>query len=262
MAKQVKPKIISFDLETLADLPKVMKYLPGMSAYPGLTMKATHNTIICCGYKVLGEKTVKCINAWDYPKRWKKDVNDDYEVVKAIYDVLKDADGLITHNGRRFDLKFLNSRLAFHGLNPLPKIPHIDTCVVAKSKLFLFNNRLNTVAEFLGCELKMENGGWNLWERVLRRDKKAQATMTKYCKQDVEVLEQVFLKLRPMITGIPNYNIFNGADETVCPNCGSHHIQKHGTRVSTVRLVQRYICMDCGTSHSKATDKAIAKAVI
>ena len=55
-----KPKIIIWDLETLANLPRVMHYLPGMSAYPGLTMKATHNTIICCGWKELGEKARNC----------------------------------------------------------------------------------------------------------------------------------------------------------------------------------------------------------
>lgn len=258
-----KPRIISWDLETLAELNKVMKFLPGMSAYPGLTMKATHNTIICCGYKILGEKKVHCINAWDYPKRWKKDVNDDYDVVKAIYKVLKDADGIVTHNGKRFDLKFLNSRLVFHGFAPLPKIPHIDTCTVAKSKLFLFNNRLNTVAEFLGCELKMENGGWNLWERVLRREKKAQATMTKYCKQDVEVLEQVFLKLRPMIGNVPNYNLFSESERQICPNCGSDRIQKHGTRMMTGGPVQRYKCNDCGTTHTvKGKKNPLAKAMV
>jgi len=257
-----KPKIVFFDLETLANLPKVMKYLAGMSAYPGLTMKATHNSVICFGYKVLGEKNAKCINAWDYPKRWKKDVNDDYEVVKAGYDILKDADAIVGHNSIRFDLKFLNSRLVYHGFPPLPKIAHIDTCRVASSKLFLFNNRLNTVAEFLGCELKMENGGWSLWEKVLVRDKKACATMTKYCKQDVEVLEQVFIKLRPLIKNIPNYNIFNSPNDDVCPNCGSNNLKKNGTRVLPSRVTQRYICGDCGTQHSKATDTALPKAAI
>lgn len=247
-----KPKIIVWDLETLADLDKVMKFLPGMSAYPGLTMKATHNTIICAGYKVLGEKSVHCINAWDYPKRWNKNVNDDYEVVKAMREVLLEADGIITHNGRRFDFKFINSRLLYHGFPPLPKIPHIDTCRIASSKLFLFNSRLNTVAEFLGCDLKLENGGWSLWEKVLKRDKKAQTLMTKYCKQDVATLEQVFLKLRPLIKDIPNYNIFLDNKEThVCPNCGSDHLVKHGRMVRVSKIVERFLCRNCGTTHTK-----------
>jgi len=260
--KNKQPKIITFDIETLAELPRVMKYLAGMSAYPGLTMKATHNTIICMGYKVLGDKKVNCINAWDYPKRWKKNVNDDKEVVKAIYEVLKDADGIIGHNSKRFDLKFINSRLVYHGLTPLPKIAHIDTCSVAKAKLFLFNNRLNTVAEHLGCDLKMQNGGWSLWEKVMVRNKTAQATMTKYCKQDVEVTEQVFIKLRPLISGMPNYNLFSGTDSPVCPNCGSSRIVKDGTRVLPTKIEQRYKCNDCGTRHGITKIKKLAKAIV
>jgi predicted RNA-binding Zn-ribbon protein involved in translation (DUF1610 family) len=246
-----KPNIIFWDLETLPNLDRVMKNLPGMSAYPGLTLKASHNSIICMGYKRLGDKKARCINAWDF-KGWKKDVNDDYDICKASYDILKDADGMVTHNGRRFDVKFLNSRLAWHGLPTLPKIPHIDTCVLSKSNLFLFNNRLNTVAAHLGCELKMENGGWELWSRVLKRHKTSMKTMTKYCKQDVEVLEQVFLKLRPFATNIPNHNLFYGDPKTnfVCPSCGTDALIKHGTRISKTAVRQRYLCTSCGSTCS------------
>lgn len=257
------PKIITFDLETLANMDQIMNVLPGLSAYPGLTLKASINSVICFGYKVLGEKKAQCVSAWDFPSAWKKDVNNDYHVVKKAKEILESADGIITHNGIRFDLKFLNSRLVYHGLTPIPKIPHIDTCSVAKSRLFLFNNRLNTVAKHLGCELKMENGGWGLWEKVLKRDPKACATMTKYCKQDVEVTEEVFLKLRPMITNIPNHNLFGSKplNDVACPNCGSKHSHKNGTRMLTKGPVQRYCCNDCGTSFYKATDKSVAKAI-
>jgi len=257
--KKNKPRIIFWDLETLADLPKVMKYLPGMSAYPGLTMKATHNSVICFGYKVLGEKSPQCLNAWDY-RGWKKDVNNDKELVEAARDILITADGIVTHNGTRFDIKFLNSRLVYHGLAPLPKIPHIDTCSVAKSKLFLFNNRLNTLAEFLGVETKMENGGWPLWEKVLTRDPKSMKIMTAYCKQDVNVLEQAYLRLLPMMGNVPNYNLFSGTKEIVCPNCGGTHAHKHGTRTMPNRIVQRYICTNCGTTYSRTSLLTLPKA--
>jgi DNA polymerase elongation subunit (family B)/predicted RNA-binding Zn-ribbon protein involved in translation (DUF1610 family) len=246
-----KPRIILFDLETLPEMSKVMKYFTGMSAYPGLTMKATHNTVICAGYKVLGDKKTSIINAWDYPARWKKNVNDDYAVIKAIADVLRDADAIVGHNSRRFDIKFLNTRLVYHGLPPIPKVPHIDTCQVAKSKLFLFNNRLNTVAEHLQCTLKLENGGWSLWERVMQRDKKAQDLMARYCKQDVDTLEEVFVKLRPFITILPNHNYYTDGTTVVCPNCGSSKLSRNGLRATKQGPVQRFRCLDCGTSSTK-----------
>jgi DNA polymerase elongation subunit (family B) len=242
-----EPKIILFDIETLPDLKEVMKVIPQIGAYPGLTLKATLNSVICFGYKVFAEDDKpKCINAWDF-KPWAKDVNNDYEIVKAAREILSEADAVVTHNGRRFDWKFLQTRLIYHKLPPLPKIPHIDTCALAKSNLFLFNNRLNTLAKFLTSEEKMENGGWDLWFKVLNRDPKSMRIMTDYCKQDVNVLEKVFKVLRPFCTQIPNYNLFGGHKKNVCPSCGSSRLRGLGWRYTKTTSYRRFICLDCSS---------------
>lgn len=194
------PRIIYWDLETMPDLQASMEVFPQLSNYPGLTLKATHNSIICFGYKVSGMKKSKCINAWDFP-RWRKNINDDYEVVKAAAKILRTADCIVTHNGKRFDWKFLQTRLLFHGLDPLPEILHIDTCSVAKSNLMSFNNRLNTLAKLLTKMQKQEHEGWGLWVKVMQKNSKAMKEMTVYCKQDVTVLEGIFKKLKPLIKG-------------------------------------------------------------
>jgi len=90
------PKIILFDLETLPDLKEAIKVWPQLSNYPGLTLKASITSIICAGYKEFDEGKTQVINAWDF-SRWKKDVNDDFSVVRALYDVLKEADAVVTH---------------------------------------------------------------------------------------------------------------------------------------------------------------------
>jgi hypothetical protein len=249
-----EPKIILWDLETLPDLREVMKVIPNLGDYPGLTLKASINSIICFGYKVWGEKKTNCINAWDF-KSWSKDVNDDKELVKAIHSVLIDADALVTHNGKRFDWKFLQTRLLKHNLPPLPKILHVDTCAVSKGNLLMFNNRLNTLAKFMTSEEKLENGGWNLWVQVLQRDKKSMELMEKYCKQDVETLGAVFKKLLPFIKDIPNYNAFTPGEKDLCSNCGSTRLEKNGFRTTKTAIFQRFRCKDCGTSQSKMSDK-------
>ena len=118
-----EPRIILWDLETLPDAREAIKVWTGLGNYPGLTLKASISSIICFGYKVYGkDKPVKCVAAWDFKTRWKKDINDDYMVVKAAYDVLRTADLIVTHNGKRFDQKHLNTRLIKHGFPPLPPI--------------------------------------------------------------------------------------------------------------------------------------------
>jgi hypothetical protein len=243
-----KPRVIIWDLETLPNLKEAMKVFARLSAYPGLTMKATHNSIICFGYKELGDKRAKCVNAWDFPERWSKSVNDDYDVVKFAYDILINADCIITQNGKSFDWKFLQTRLMFHGFPTLPKIQHVDTKLLAKRNLYLFNNSLDTMGKFLCNDKKLENGGWDLWVDVMNREPKALAMMSKYCKQDVDLLEKVFVKLRPFMREMPNYNIFRRDAVACCPNCGSFDLRKDGVAYTKTGTMQRVFCKSCATS--------------
>jgi DNA polymerase elongation subunit (family B) len=243
--KKKEPRIILWDIETLPDLRAVMNEFPSLSAYPGLTLKASINSVICVGWKVLGESKVHCINAWDFKTRWKRNINDDFDVCKAAFEILSNADVVVTHNGKRFDWKFMQTRLLYHGFPPLPNIIHIDTCSEAKKHLFMYNNRLNTIGKFLTSEQKLENGGWGLWVKVSERNPKAMAVMTKYCMQDVRLLEKVFKKLKPVIRGLPNANLYK--DRPSCPNCGSKRLQKRGEKVTKTARAQRYQCQDCGS---------------
>ena len=244
-----EPRILLFDIESMPDLDMVMHHLPQMSDYPGLTLKASINSVVCFGYKIFGEAKTHCLNAWDYPG-WKNSVNDDFMLLKAISEIMVDADAVVSHNGKRFDWKFIQTRLVKHGLPPLPKIIHIDTCQLAKTHLMTFNNRLQTLAKFMTKTEKLENTGWQLWERVIKRDKKAMELMTRYCKQDVNVLNEVFKVLRPFATNIPNYNKSRQTEAQVCPNCGSTRLMTHGTYVRKNHVQKRFLCKDCGTSCS------------
>lgn len=254
-----EPRMVYFDLETMPNAKEVMKVLQSIGDFPGRTFKATINSIICFGYKVHGEKETQCVNAWDYSKRWSRDINDDYAVVRKAYEVLKDADVVVTHNGKRFDWKFLQTRLLFHGFAPLPKLIHIDTCAEAKRNLLAYSNSLNELGKFLKLGEKKKHTGWTLWMDVMEKDPAAMKLMSEYCKRDVELLEKVFKKLRPMIKSLPNYNIFNGKDNS-CPNCGSTHLQRRGERVSKTKRVVRYQCVECNSWSSQGTKTPVGES--
>lgn len=241
----MEPRIILFDIEILADLGRVMENMKRV--YEGIGLKADISTVVSFGWKVLGDPKVHCINAWDFPKRWKKNTNDDYEVVKAAYEILSKADGAITHYGGRhnFDLDFINSRLAFHNLPPIPPMPHVDTCLVARGNLKLSSNRLDNLARFLGVETKTQVD-WSMWTGVSRRDPSACKKMSDYCKQDVIVLEKVYGRLLPFVTTGPNRNIFSNREKHLCPSCGSDHIIRKGDAVTCTATYQRWQCQKCG----------------
>lgn len=219
---------------------------PQLSNYPGQTLKGQVQSLLCFGWKVFGSKEheVKC--AWDFPKSWKKDINDDRALVEYAHGVLSSADAIITQNGKRFDWLVFQTRLLKHGLNPLdPKLSHIDTKTAARGNLSFISNSLNNLGRFLLDEMKMDHEGWNLWVRVMDRDPQAQEIMREYCGQDVLLLEKLYRKLRPFLKGVPNHNLFSPLKEKSCPKCGSTRLRSEGKRHTTTMSYRRYICQDC-----------------
>jgi len=260
-SKKFIPKIILFDIETLPNWFEILRVWPRLSAYPGLTLKATITTIICAGWKVFGEKKVHCINAWDF-SRWKRNINDDYTVVKKISKILSTADAVVTHNGKSFDWRFLQTRLAYHKLPLLTNLHHIDTKEVAKKHFFAFNNKLETIGRLLANDKKLENGGWDLWVKVAGNNARAKKLMSDYCKQDVLLLEKCYKEMRPLISNIPNHNLFINdglidKESRVCPNCGGSRLYAHGLRITKTTKYRRYRCRDCRSFCR--TDKKDAK---
>lgn len=260
-----EPRILLFDIETLPDLREALRCWPGISDFPGKTLKAQLSSVLCIGWKVLGEDPVRCPAVWNFngsplkipevttPKQFINEAfrviesyHDDSELLDHITGILKDADAVVTHNGKRFDWKFLQTRLLKHNQMVLPKIIHIDTKQESSRNLFLFNNRLGNAGQFMLGETKLDHEGWPLWVKCYHRDPKAMATMIKYCKQDVLLLEKYFTKLRPFITGLPNYTALS-AEENICPTCGSKKLHSSGIRTTRLRTYRRYYCHDCGS---------------
>ena len=227
-------------------------------------MKASIGSIICFGYKVLGEKTARCINVWDDKERFAENLNDDYLLCAAAHEILKDADAIITHNGRGYDFKYLQTRLKINGLPELPSNlktkDHIDTCAVAKANFSMYSNRLKDLAAKFTPENKISTGGRKLWTRVYRGDTLAMREMSEYCKQDVVATEALAEAFKPFIKNWPNRNLFDKKGHS-CPACGSDNMQKNGGRAALSGWVQRFRCMDCGSSSSSTPTGKVLRSV-
>jgi DNA polymerase III epsilon subunit-like protein len=196
--------------------------------------------ILSFAYKFLGDKGVKayCINDFKGDLESKKK-----QLVKKLWEVLDESDVVVAHNGNNFDVKISNREFIRYGMTPPSPYKQIDTLSIARSKFRFQSNRLNELGKYLGLGCKVETGGFPLWKQCMAGDKKAFKKMVKYNKQDVSLLEKVYLRFLPYITNHPKMSI---DDTKTCPNCGSEHIIKRGTRPSGNNLVQRWVCMDCG----------------
>jgi len=123
-----EPKILIWDVETMANLAWVWgKYQQDVIAY----QSEWH--MLCFTYRWLGEKKTHYVGQNSFPKVFKKDPENDKEVIKALHAVLDEADITIAHNGNAFDIKKANSRFLFHGMEPPSPYKTIDTLKEANS---------------------------------------------------------------------------------------------------------------------------------
>lgn len=196
--------------------------------------------ILCFAYKWLDGKPTKVVALPDFPI-YKKDKKNDIEVVKKLWELFDEADVIVGQNGDAFDIKKSNARFIFHGMTPPSPYKTIDTLKVARKNFKFTSNRLGELGEYLGLGKKEETGGFKLWEQCLQGDMKSWKKMSRYCKRDVDLLEAVYLRLRPWIKNV-RLTIFA---EGTCPSCMSENVQRRGYDSSNSLWYQRFRCNDC-----------------
>ena len=175
--------------------------------------------------------------------------SNDKRIVKNLCALLDEADIVIAHNGRRFDLPMINARAVVHGLSPPSPYKIIDTLKAAKGSLKLERYSLEYLAQVLGCTPKLTKRkfpGFELWLECLRNNNEAWEELMEYNIQDVRTLEEVYIKLRPWIKNHPNVAIYKEHNKPSCTKCGSDHIHLRGYYYSSVGKYRKYKCLDCG----------------
>lgn len=164
------------------------------------------------------------------------------EMLKGIWKLLDEADIVVHFYGKKFDIPTLNKEFINYGLVPPSPYKQIDLKDIA-AKVFKFaSNKLEFVAKFLkvGCKIKTD---FDLWLDVMEGKKDAWQKMKTYNKQDTNLLEKVYLKMRPWIPNHPNLASY--AEDMVCPTCGGSHYIGRGYYYLAINKYHKYQCKDC-----------------
>lgn len=235
-----KPRVLIYDIETTPNLAYVWgKWQQDVIKYEN------EWSILCFAYKWLGEKKTHVVALPDF-KGYKSDKSNDFYVTAFLWKLFDEADVLIAHNGNSFDQKKSQARMLHHGFTPPSPYRQIDTKLVAKRYFNMNSNKLEDIGNYLGVGHKAETGGFDTWLGCMNGDKKSWERMKKYNKQDVVLLEKIYLKLLPWIENHPAMNILSDRLES-CPKCGKGPLQRRGTRkVNKTTINQRYQCQSCG----------------
>lgn len=235
----MKTKILFFDIETMANVGYTwQKYEQNVIDFE------REWYLLCFAYKWLGQTNTKAHSLPDY-NLYKKDKYNDKMLAEQLWKLFDEADIIVAHNGNSFDVKMVNARFAYHGFPPPSPYKTIDTKLVAK-RYFRFNsNKLDDLGNYFDLGRKIDTGGFELWLGCLNNDPMSWHRMVKYNKQDVILLEKVYLRLLPWITNHPSKSFKPKADFS-CPNCEKDTMIKHKTRMTRTGLKQQWQCEECG----------------
>lgn len=175
------------------------------------------------------------------------DAMDDFGVVESIWQLLDKADIVVAHNGDKFDIKKLNNRFAFHGMGLPSPYRSVDTLKIAKRKFGMDSNSLDAIGDYFGLGRKVEHSGFDLWLRCMAGEQSAFNEMLEYNDQDVLLLEQVYLLMRPYDHLHPSVAVIGKNDEVECSKCGSPDLEVpdkfYRTQVNEYQLLR---CKGCG----------------
>lgn len=241
--KALGPRIVTLDIETAP----LESYHWGLwDQNIGLDFIQLEWSILSFSAKWLGEKKVVYCHTGG---RGKSKVRDDRAVCQELWNILDEADIVVTQNGKSFDIKKINARLIELGFKPYSPIKVIDTKLIAKKHFSFTSNRLEWMSKHLTNAKKSKHKefpGFELWTECLKDNPKAWAEMRKYNCIDTIATEELYLKMLPWVEGHPNVAAYSSIEEVQCPKCGSQKVQKRGSARTQTGEYHRFQCQDCG----------------
>ena len=187
-------------------------------------------------------------------QRKEKRFENDKSILKKMWKLLDEADIVVSHNGKAFDIKRLNSRFILNGMNPPSSFRNIDTKILAQKHFGFTSNKLAYLTDKLCKKYKKLSHakfpGQELWTQCLKGNMDAWDEMERYNKYDVLSLEELYEVLIPWDDTI-NYTVYY--EEDVC-SCGSTNLVKNGFYYTNASKFQKYKCKDCGAEYRDKTN--------
>jgi hypothetical protein len=240
------PKVLIFDIETAP----IIAHVWGLwENNVGLNQIESDWHILSWSAKWLSAPETEVMYM---DQRGLKKIEDDSKLLKQIWNLLDQADIVITQNGKRFDQKKLNARFVLNGMKPPSSFRHIDTAAIAKKHFAFTSNKLAYMTDKLCTKYKKLTNhgnfpGHELWTQCLKDNPLAWQEMEKYNKYDVLSLEELYYVLIPWDNSI-DFSVYSDEEKRVC-TCGSEKFNKNGFAYSNSGKFQKYVCKTCGKEH-------------
>lgn len=212
-----KARVLVFDIETSPMLAFVWDL---HKQEIGLNQIVKDRHIISWAAKWLDDPADKVMYMDNRGKTW----GDDKALVKALRDLLDQADIVITQNGKNFDTPRINARCLVHGIKPPAPYTHLDTYQIAKGVFDFPSKKLEYMTGVVNKKYKKllhkKYPGQLLWNACMAGKIDAWDEMKRYNIQDCLSTEELYKSMAPWTsTSMPN--IFTVTDKKYqCSTCG------------------------------------------
>lgn len=176
--------------------------------------------------------------------------HDPERLVLEAWSLFDNADIIVAHNAKKFDVRKVNAYFLSYGLPPPSPYKVIDTLQIAKTKFALPFNSLDFLARYLNVELKVSNSGKQLWIDCDRGKQEALDEMLHYNKGDITTLRDVYRKIIGWDNNGVNHALYDDVHDFVCTSCGSDKIEVMVNKFAYTpqRKYQVYRCKCCGAN--------------
>ncbi|MFS4438610.1 ribonuclease H-like domain-containing protein [Paracoccaceae bacterium GXU_MW_L88] len=235
-------KILFFDIETTPNVSYTWgKYEQNVLAF------VQESELLCFAYKWQGKPT-KIETVENQTER---------QLAQKLWRLFDEADIIIGHNGDAFDIKYSNGRFLYHGFQPPLPYKTVDTLKIARQMFKLNSNKLDDLGEKLGLGRKVQTGGFSLWLGCMANKPSSWRKMRRYNKQDVDLLEQVYDRLKGWKKSHPNLNYIDEIERPACATCGSEQVISKGVDRTLKTPRQRWKCKSCGANQYALKDNPL-----
>lgn len=179
-----------------------------------------------------------------------EDRTDDYHLLEDLWDLLNEADIVLTQNGKKFDSKKANARFVLQGFKPVSSYRHYDTLIMDKKRFGFTSNRLEYKTHKLCKKYKKLTGerkysGFDLWKATCwDNNLEAWEEMEVYNTFDVLSLKELFYKVAPWDNAL-NLSVYYDDHNHHCV-CGSTSHSHNGYYYTNAGKYDRYSCDNCG----------------
>lgn len=140
------------------------------------------------------------------------DTESDRTLMEDLWNILNEADVVIGHNIKKFDMKKINARFILNGYGKPSNYRMIDTLQIAKAIFGFTSNKLEYLTDKLCKKYKKSThgkfAGHRLWSECMKGNVEAWDEMEEYNKYDVLSNQELYEIFMAWDNRLPNFDLY------------------------------------------------------